>query len=1381
MNNKTIYIIFLVSMIWSSVPNYTIRDIKETSNIELLNSNIYETSLISRVMDYNLIPLDDSNTKFKVSIYNGTSILKLGSPDLPKLTTSIIIPDNVDMELNIVSAQYTDFENINIAPSKGNVTRDIDPLSIPFVYSDEYKTNSFYPGNLAELDESFILRDLRGQTVVFYPVQYNPTTKTLRIYSEINIEIVANQNSLSINSKSRNSNKISTSNEFLHIYEDLFINNPNDTRFEYLTDEGKMLIICYDDFLDEMQPLVDWKNRKGIHTTIVGISNIGSDVSSLQNYIDSYYYENGLTYLLLVGDINQIPTHIVNGAASDPSFGFIEGGDSFSEVIVGRFSANNPVELQTQIDRTLSYEINPEIVDHLDKALGIGSTQGPGYGGLTDDQFQELLWNDFLSNYTYNSFEGLYDGSGSVAQGVAAINEGVGIINYTGHAGPTGWGNGAPLGVNDVNALVNTGKLPFIFTVGCNPGEFNNFSECFCEAWLRATDDDGNPTGAVGHLGSTISQSWEPPMHGQWAMNSILTESYGNDLSRSFGGIAVNGCMHMNEAQGSYGINETNHWTIFGDPSLLIRTNDPSQINPEYNGTIFIGEEEFIVDVGIDGALVALSKNNELLSQSFSIGGVAILDLSNVSVEPGEIDLVITSFNTYPYINTLNVIVPDGAYLVYHDYEVVNSSDIEHMIQYGDVIELNLLIENVGTMNANAINIEVSSSDEHITMLESNSGVAYAITDEISTTATPVSFSVSNSVPDGHIATFEVSLDNGDENWNFNFNIVIHAPVFEVLNPVLTDANADNVWDPGEIATIDVDLVNSGSAGFGYYPGSVITTDNPYVTILSSEGANTFYGIDANTTYEGQFSVQADSATPMGTVVDFNISWGYSSIAPCGNETFSGEGCIEQANYTYSVIIGHPSVLIWDPSLNHTSGDRLVDYFDEIGFNGYDYVLTTDIPDLDNYMTAFIFLGIYPNNFVLQENIVGGFVNMLSEGKNIYLEGADTWAFDMQTSLHDFFGLLGVADGTSDFSSAVGSVDSFAEGYSFSYNGENNYIDQLSPAGGFSLLENDVAGYITTIAYENMLMGYRTIGSSHELGGLQGANFHEYIQSILSFFDEGYDNGGVDPLECVIGDLNFDDSIDVTDVIRVVNIITNAGEVATDLEICAADLNFDSSINVLDVLVIVNIILDERLARNRSANAIKEVGFTTYDNFLEIVSTGSIKGIQLLIESSGDIYFENQENMEIAHNVIDNLHHILVYSFSGHSINDNIFTLFKSDEEFKIIEALVSNTNQQLVDIKYKDGILPETFTLKQNFPNPFNPVTNINIEIGFSDNIELKIFDIRGREIISLYDGNIEAGTYSFQWNGRNGLGELVSSGIYFYTLSNNSIIKTRKMLLMK
>ena len=87
-------------------------------------------------------------------------------------------------------------------------------------------------------------------------------------------------------------------------------------------------------------------------------------------------------------------------------------------------------------------------------------------------------------------------------------------------------------------------------------------------------------------------------------INAILTESYAQHISRSFGGIVVNGCMHMNEAQGSSGINETNHWTTFGDPSVIIRTDVPSNLSPTHDDVILIGQTEFVVDVGVDEGLV---------------------------------------------------------------------------------------------------------------------------------------------------------------------------------------------------------------------------------------------------------------------------------------------------------------------------------------------------------------------------------------------------------------------------------------------------------------------------------------------------------------------------------------------------------------------------------------------------------------------------------------------------------------------------------------------------------------------------------------------------------------------------------------------------------
>ena len=79
-------------------------------------------------------------------------------------------------------------------------------------------------------------------------------------------------------------------------------------------DHGNMLVISYGSFMETVQPLVDWKNRKGIPTEMVNVSDIGSSSSAVQSYVANYYNDNGLTFLLLVGDIAQIPSPSVSGS-----------------------------------------------------------------------------------------------------------------------------------------------------------------------------------------------------------------------------------------------------------------------------------------------------------------------------------------------------------------------------------------------------------------------------------------------------------------------------------------------------------------------------------------------------------------------------------------------------------------------------------------------------------------------------------------------------------------------------------------------------------------------------------------------------------------------------------------------------------------------------------------------------------------------------------------------------------------------------------------------------------------------------------------------------------------------------------------------------------
>jgi hypothetical protein len=86
-----------------------------------------------------------------------------------------------------------------------------------------------------------------------------------------------------------------------------------------------------------------------------------------------------------------------------------------------------------------------------------------------------------------------------------------------------------------------------------------------------------------------------------------------------------------------------------------------------------------------------------------------------------------------------------------------------------------------------------------------------------------------------------------------------------------------------------------------------------------------------------------------------------------------------------------------------------------------------------------------------------------------------------------------------------------------------------------------------------------------------------------------------------------------------------------------------------------------------------------------------------------------------------------------------------------------------------------------KNYPNPFNPETTISFEISESGKTEVEIFNVKGQKVKTLLNENLEFGSHSIVWDGRNDKGEQVSSGMYFYRISVNGNQKTSKMLMLK
>jgi serine protease AprX len=96
--------------------------------------------------------------------------------------------------------------------------------------------------------------------------------------------------------------------------------------------------------------------------------------------------------------------------------------------------------------------------------------------------------------------------------------------------------------------------------------------------------------------------------------------------------------------------------------------------------------------------------------------------------------------------------------------------------------------------------------------------------------------------------------------------------------------------------------------------------------------------------------------------------------------------------------------------------------------------------------------------------------------------------------------------------------------------------------------------------------------------------------------------------------------------------------------------------------------------------------------------------------------------------------------------------------------------------------LIPEGFSLSQNFPNPFNPVTTIRYGLPEASTISLKIYDVMGREIRTLVAGRQDASSYTLQWDGTDNAGSPVSSGVYIYRLTSDRGFSTaRSMVLLK
>lgn len=744
-------------------------------------------------------------------IISGTDLAPMlieGMPNLPSHPISIIIGDNAEMEVSIIESEYTDIEGVEVAPSKGNLMRKVNPDDVEYVYGDVYQHDAFYPAQAVSLEKPYILRDFRGQNITVYPYVYNPVTKTLRVYTHMIISAKKVSDDGENKKISLRKTRTAIDPEVLESYKRRFINYDASTTRNFIVDEGEMLIVCVDEYLEELAPLVEWKNISGRPTKIVPVSETGT-LDNLKNYLKNYYQENPeLTYVLLVGEHSTLPPYSIGyDSKSDNYYGKYEGNDDYEEVIIGRLPVTNEADATVQVNKIIHYERDINENDTwLSKCSGVAADEGDGRGHFGEADYEHIDFVcDTLMHYTYTDITKHYAwiNNPTAASMVNDFSQGLGIINYCNHGEPTGWAV-ASFNNNNVHQLTNDNKLPVIWSVACNNGQFD-VQECFGEAWMRATNPNtGVGTGAIGGMFSWIAQPWIPPMYGQDEMIAILTE-WRSNYKHTLGGASINGSMYILDVCPDDFGSTHNTWLLFGDPSMMMRTQTPQKMDLSYYPeTLVIGMSTMTVSADTEYGIATLSANGEVIASSYIQNGVANLTFPALTTIEN-LKLVVMGYNKVTEIKDIEIIPADGSYVVYENHSI---NDDNNQLDHGENVDITVVLKNIAKETANNVIAEISTESQYVTI--NNATATISSIAENQTVEGKFNITVASNIPDNTKIKFDLKCTDGTEEWNSNFTIVAHAPIL-AINSINIGKESGELL-PGESTTFTVTFSNIGSS-----------------------------------------------------------------------------------------------------------------------------------------------------------------------------------------------------------------------------------------------------------------------------------------------------------------------------------------------------------------------------------------------------------------------------------------------------------------------------------------------------------------------------------------------------------------------------------------
>ncbi len=652
------------------------------------------------------------------------------------------------------------------------------------------------------------------------------------------------------------------------------------------THRGVYLIIAADAYVDQLADLVAWKTQLGYEVHLATISETGSSRESIRSYLQNAYdtWTHPPEYLLLVGDVDDVPTGDVGERVTDHIYACLHGDDVVSDLYVGRFAVESTQDVLLQVAKTVGYESSPDTLSSggawFSRALlvagNVGSTTPEATSQWIGDRLLETGYTD-----AYTCFTKADDCEGG-AEITGAVNYGVGMVTYRGWAyGDNGW-HKPFYTVDEIPTLANGWQLPVVFSIVCHTGNYGRTDgDCFGEVWMK-TGSVEEPAGGVAFVGT--GEHWS---HSRWndAMALGLSSAFVDDGQRQMGPILVgmkNSLLprfpteiDLYDAHGvllEESVAYYNYiYNLLGDPSLQVWTAKPQALAVVHPASIAEGANFIEVEVQgavsgtpIAGASIALCQEGSAGLEPIGYAttgtdGTATVPIAAVSSNP--ITLTVSGEDLYPWQVEIAMEQVSQSLVCTGAAPAGGATLLP-----GATVDLDLEVENTGSQALSLVAGTVTAP-ETVTLADPVVDFGNISAGETAQSEESLEIIVEARAENGTRLRCVLDATAGAaEVGSSEFWLEVEAP------ELMVTATGEETFDPGEETDLILTLRNDGVAA-GDMSATLSWQVPDQVTLIDSAAVWSAIstGSEATLSDDG-FRVQLAAGLPVGTVIPLELS-----------------------------------------------------------------------------------------------------------------------------------------------------------------------------------------------------------------------------------------------------------------------------------------------------------------------------------------------------------------------------------------------------------------------------------------------------------------------------------------------------------------------------